>query len=32
VLSIRLQRSTATAGAVDGARAELLRFANACFT
>lgn len=32
VLSMRLQRSTATAGSVDGARAELLRFANACFT
>jgi hypothetical protein len=32
VLSIRLPRSTATAGSVDGARAELLRFALACCT
>ncbi len=32
VLSMRLQRSTVTAGSVDGARAELLRFAMACCT
>lgn len=30
VLSVRLERGTATPGAVDGARAELLRFAAAC--
>lgn len=30
VLSMRLKRCAATPGAVDGARAELLRFAAAC--